>query len=48
MTGNNPIILPQRYPTLEACQNAGRAVMTGPQGFACYEARDAKEEEKRP
>lgn len=48
MLGNNPIVLPQRYATLESCQHAGRAVMTGPQGFACVEARDAKEEEKRP
>lgn len=42
MLGNNPIVLPQRYPTEEACQRAGRAVMTGPSGFMCVEAREAK------
>lgn len=42
MLGNNPIVLPQRYETVEACQNAGRAIMTAPQGFACVEGREVR------
>lgn len=42
MLGNNPIVLPQRYETVEACERAARAISVGPTGHACVEAREVK------